>query len=194
MRPPSDRAAFFGLACLAVGLGGGVAVGQSSPPGTPGPTPTPFPPGAVVLQGTITGTNAGVAQELPRTDYDGYVAMDLTFVLEEHRGRATGTADVWVLTGDCSYSDSAERSHDGGLAARAGPDLRITGGAAGVRLGPGLHGGPALRGAADDRDVPERRRPEAAGKAAPAGIPLAMSTTRSRRCGWTSSAARSWRC
>ena len=33
--------------------------------------------------------------------------MDLTFVLEEHRGRATGTADIsGAYTGDCEFSDS----------------------------------------------------------------------------------------
>jgi hypothetical protein len=61
----------------------------------------------VVLRGTISGTNSGVWEELPRTDYDGHVSMDVTFVLEEHRARVTGTADIaGEYTGDCAFSDS----------------------------------------------------------------------------------------
>ena len=58
-RIPS-RTSFVGLACLAVALGGGAAVAQSSPPATPGPTATAFPRDAIVLQGTISGTNSGM--------------------------------------------------------------------------------------------------------------------------------------
>lgn len=84
-----------------------IAQSPPTPPCTADANANCEDPDAVILRGTITGTNTYRGEFAPTRNYDGQATMDVTLVLTPGRASASGTAEVsGAHTGDCQFSHS----------------------------------------------------------------------------------------
>jgi hypothetical protein len=92
-------------AALGVTPSAGQSPASSTPP-LPSTLPTPLDPDAVVLVGTIMGSNSGPGRPVD-TNYSATTTMDVVLNLAPDRATASGLAEIsGEYTGDCEFSDS----------------------------------------------------------------------------------------